>query len=845
VIVSHSAALAGAVVELAGQMGGGEVRIEPAGGMTDPPGAIGTDLELVGAAIARAAGPEGVLVLMDLGSAVMTAEMAAEMAAAESDTRVLLCEAPLVEGAVAAAARAGAGAPLDEVADEARSALGMKAAQLGIEAGGPSAAPELPGADAPQRSPGGQEVRLHVGIPLGLHARPAARVVETAGRFDARITLTDEATGRGPADARSLSGLITLGAREGHTLIARADGPQAEDALAALAALAEEGFGDDPASGPRPRAVAPAGPAVPAERSSVAPPQPGARLRGVPGGSGIAIGPARRPQARARVAEVADRAPAGDRGAERASLDAARAAARRDIALARDRIAERAGEAEAQIFDAHRLLLDDRLLLDPAESAIEDGSAAAAAWSAAVAAAADAYRALDDPYLRERAADVEDVGDRVLRQLTGAPAHTAAAQRGVLVVADLAPSDAAELDPELVDGLAIAHGGATSHAAILARALGIPAVVGLGDAVLAIADGTRLVLDGDAGTVEVDPPAEELAARERHRAAALQRRRRARERSRGPARTRDGTTIEVAANIGAAQEAAAAVELGADGVGLLRTEFLFLDRDRAPSESEQRAVYQEIADGLGGRPLIVRTLDAGADKPLRFLPQPPEENPFLGLRGIRLSLARPELLQTQLRAILGVAARSEVRVMFPMVATLAEYRAARELLEAARAELGARPIEAGIMVEVPAVAVAAERFAREVDFFSVGTNDLTQYAMAADRGNEQLAGLLAGPLPPVLRLIDQTVQGAKAHDRWVGVCGELAGDPAAAVLLTGLGVDELSMAAPLIPEAKEALRAITLADARDVARRALELDDPDAVRGLVAPLLAAAPGHEG
>jgi phosphoenolpyruvate-protein phosphotransferase/dihydroxyacetone kinase phosphotransfer subunit len=840
VIVSHSAALAGAVVELAGQMGGGEVRLEPAGGMADPPGAIGTDLELVRAAIERAAGPDGVLVLMDLGSAVMTAEMAAEMAAAESDTRVLLCEAPLVEGAVAAAARAGAGAPLEEVADEARSALGMKAGQLGIEEGGGGGAPAPPAA-AP--AAGEREVRLHVGIPLGLHARPAARVVETAGRFDARVTLADETTGRGPVDARSLSALVTLGVRQGHTLIARADGAQAEAATAALAALADEGFGDDPAGAAAAPAAAPAPPRAAAPgTSAAAPPAPGTRLRGVPGGSGIAIGPARKPQAPQRPVAIPD-APAGDPAAERAGLDDARAAARADIAQARERIAERAGEAEATIFDAHLLLLDDSLLLDPAHRAIEDGRGAAAAWAAAVTAGAGAYRALDDAYLRERAADVEDVGDRVLRRLAGVPEEPAAPERGVLVAADLAPSDAAALDPELVDGLAIAGGGATSHAAILARALGIPAVVGLGDAVLGIADGTRLVVDGDAGLVEVDPPPQELAARERHRAEAEQRRQRVRERSHEPARTRDGATIEVAANIGAPHEAAAAVELGADGVGLLRTEFLFLDRDRAPTESEQRAVYQEIADGLDGRPLIIRTLDAGADKPLGFVPQPPEDNPFLGIRGIRFSLARPELLRTQLRAILGVAARGDVRVMFPMVATLAEYRAARELLEAARAELGAAPMQAGIMVEVPAVAVAAERFAREVDFFSIGTNDLTQYTMAADRGNDQLAGLLTGLWPPVLRLVSEVVAGATAHDRWVGVCGELAGDPAAALVLAGLGVRELSMAAPLVPEVKEALRGVTLADARDAARRALDLDDPDAVRDVVAPLLAGAAGR--
>ncbi|HEV7751416.1 MAG TPA: dihydroxyacetone kinase phosphoryl donor subunit DhaM, partial [Baekduia sp.] len=653
VIVSHSAALARAVVELAGQMGGGEVPIEAAGGMSEPEGAIGTDLELVRAAIDRAAGPDGVLVLMDLGSAVMTAEMAAEIVGAEHDVRVVLSDAPLVEGAVAAVARAGAGAGLDEVAQEARSALGMKRGQLGIEEGaGAPAAPE------PGPGPEGDEARLPVRIALGLHARPAARVVEVAGRFDARITLTDETNGRGPADARSLTALVTLGVRHGDTLVARADGPQATEALAALVALAGEGFGDVEAPAPprAPSAPVAADPEARPAPEAVAAPAAGDVLEGVAAGAGIAIGPARPLLASAPEQAIADE-PTGDPAAERARLDAALAAAREDVVAARERIAERAGESEAAIFDAHLLLLEDRVLLDPAGEAVAGGQGAAAAWAAAVSDAAASYRALDDAYLRERAADVEDVGGRVLRALTGTLGEEAPRARGILIAADLAPSDAAALDPEQVDGLAIAHGGATSHAAILARALGIPSVVGLGDAVLAIADGTPLVLDGEAGTVEVDPAAPQLADRERARAAIQERRRRAREHAREPARTRDGATIEVGANVGAVHEAVAAIELGADGVGLLRTEFLFLDRDTAPTESEQREVYGQIAAALGGRPLIVRTLDAGADKPLRFLDQGREDNPFLGLRGIRLGLARPELLRTQLRAIVALGGR--------------------------------------------------------------------------------------------------------------------------------------------------------------------------------------------
>jgi phosphocarrier protein FPr len=746
------------------------------------------------------------------------------------DLRVLLCEAPLVEGAVAAAARAGAGADLEEAATEARSALGMKAGLLGVETDAP--APPTPTTpDGPA-----SELRLEVPNALGLHARPAARVVETAGRFDASVQILDETTGRGPADARSLTAVVTLGAHQGHTIVVRASGPDAAAALTALRELADDNFGD--ANG-APTAVTEGGgsAATPAAATPAAPPAPASTLRGVPASPGIAIGAARLPTAATPL--PADDTPAGDPSAEWERLDAARAAARADVGEARARIAEQAGEAEAAIFDAHLMLLDDAALVYPARKAIDDGRSAAAAWAAAAEEAASAYRGLDDPYLRERAADVDDVAGRVLRHLAGEAASTGITEPGIVVARDITPGDAAALDRSLVRGLAVAHGGATSHAAILARALGIPAVVGLGEGILGIDDGTPLVLDGQAGTLEVEPPADVVAEREAAREAGERRRAEARAHAREPATTTDGHTLEIAANLGSPKEAAEAVELGAEGVGLLRTEFLFLDRDTAPTEDEQRAVYEEIARALDGRPLIVRTLDAGADKPLRFLRQAPEENPFLGVRGIRLGLAQPELLRTQMRAVLAVAAEYPVRVMFPMVSTLAEYRAARAIVE----ELGGPAIDVGIMVEVPAVAVAAERFAREVDFFSVGTNDLGQYTMAAERGNEALAPLLSGPQPALLRLIATLTAAAGQHGRWVGVCGELAGDPAAAVLLAGLGVAELSMAPSRIPEVKETLRGLALADAQAIARRALDCDDAEGVVELVTPALGALPGR--
>ena len=608
-----------------------------------------------------------------------------------------------------------------------------------------------------------------------------------------------------------------------------------------MRALADEGFGDGVAEAPAATAGVAAAPAAPGAppTAPAQPPAAGTVLTGVAASAGVAIGPAHRLRGLGGLGE----APA-DREAETAERESARleeglSGARAAVERDRELVTGRAGAADAAIFDAHLALLDDEALLDPARAAIAGGATAErAVHDAAAAGGGD----LSGP---GRAA-AAGAGDRRARR--GPPCcrcdHRVGARTdvgpasGIVVADELTPADAAGLDPERVLAIATARGSTTAHAAILARALGLPAVVGLGPDVLAVTDGTTLLLDGEAGTVMVDPPADMVTDAQERRERAERRRAAARERALEPAVTRDGERIEVFANLGTGGDAARAVALGAEGVGLLRTEFLFLDRQELPGEEEQAETLREIARALDGRPLIVRTLDAGADKPLPALPMPAEDNPFLGVRGIRLALARPEVLSTQLRAILRVAAEYPVKTMLPMVATLAEITAARGLLEAARRETGIdAPMELGIMVEVPAAALASARLAAHVDFFSLGTNDLTQYTMAAERGDARLAPLLAGTQPAVLRLVAATVAGAAAHGRWVGVCGELAGDPPAAVLLAGLGVTELSMAAALVPEAKAALREVSLADARAAAEAAMDTDDADAARALALELL--------
>jgi phosphoenolpyruvate-protein phosphotransferase/dihydroxyacetone kinase phosphotransfer subunit len=818
VIVSHSATLAEGVAELARGMGA-EVPIELAGGIDAPEPALGTDAAQVLEAIERADQGDGVLVLMDLGSAVLSAEMALDLLPEERRERVVLSEAPLVEGAVAAAVTAKLGASLADVAAEARGALEAKATHLG--------AGEQPAAVAAAAGDGSRTITLTVRNPLGLHARPAARFVQTAGGFDADVTVTNLTAGRGPASGRSLNAIATLGVRQGHEISVGASGPQADEALAALEALAARDFDEEAAVEPPPPAPAPphSGP-------------PGAFV-GLPAAPGIALGPAR--HFRAPAPEIPTDL-AADPQAEWEALQQALERVRTDIRATRDSVAARAGEYSAAIFDAHLLFLEDDEMLAPARRAIfEQGRNAAQAWHEASETVAAGYRTLDDEYLQARAEDLAGVARQVVAELVGGQAPAAVVEPGIVLAADLTPADTAALDRELVRGIATAYGGPTSHSAILARSLGIPAAVGVGGPLLDVPEGAPLALDGDAGAVVVEPAEELVRDYEQRSAKREEAARQARASAQRPAETRDGRRIEVVANVGSPEDVDAAVANGAEGVGLLRTEFLFLERDSLPTEDEQYAAYADMAERLQGRPLILRTLDVGADKPLPYVPRRAEANPFLGVRGIRLGLAQPELLETQLRAALRVAAEHPLKVMFPMVTTLAEYRQALSVLDRARTELGTGRMEVGIMVEVPAAALAAEDFAPEVDFFSIGTNDLVQYTMAAERGNEAVAALADGLHPAVLRLIRGVVAVAETYGKWVGVCGELGADPLAVPVLIGLGISELSVNPPAIPTTKEAVRQVDTGTAGRLAREALRSSSAEEVRALVAGEKAEAP----
>jgi phosphocarrier protein FPr/phosphocarrier protein len=593
----------------------------------------------------------------------------------------------------------------------------------------------------------------------------------------------------------------------------RAAGRQAESAVEILVEMLESGMGELLPISERKPAIA----AVPTTGA----------LHGIAAVAGVAIGPAW------RLKNLAIAVPehAEDADAQRTALTAARG--RVQSALEKEAASDDAGAA---IAAAHLAMIDDPLLAELAQRSIAAGKSAGWAWREAMRELAAPLRASADSRFAERLDDLDDLERRVLGELLGKVADAPAPPPRAIVIADtLYPSQLNALAHAGIAGIATAAGGVTSHAAIIAAGLGLPMVVGLGPGLAFVEDGTTVILNGTsvaiaADEAEVARTREQMAARTAHRQAA-------RERAHELTVTADRVRIEVFANLGSIDDAEVAVGEGAEGCGLLRTEFLFLDRELPPDEGEQRAAYQQIADALDGRPLIVRTLDIGADKPAPWLPLAAEDNPALGLRGIRLQLARPDLFETQFRALLGVRAAGPLRVMLPMVSTLAELRAARVLLDRLSGEMNVAAPELGIMVETPAAALIAATLAQEAAFFSIGTNDLSQYALARDRTNPAVADGLDALDPAVLRLIDDTVRGANSHERVTGVCGGLAALPEGVPVLLGLGVTELSVPAAAIAETKAIVRSLDLAKCKVLAAEALSAPDPESVRALAARIL--------
>ncbi|MCB1354884.1 MAG: phosphoenolpyruvate--protein phosphotransferase [Rhodobacteraceae bacterium] len=654
----------------------------------------------------------------------------------------------------------------------------------------------------------------------GLHARPATALVELSKGFASEIRVSHGGT---VANAKSLISLLKLGAAGGATIRVSADGADAGAALAALKAAIAEGLEDEGEAAAEAGAAAPAGGAPAYDYA-------GQTVTGISSSPGMAIAPIFQ-FAREHIVFQPD---AADPALELERLDQALHAAFRQLDELYDEVWKKSGPAKAGIFRAHQEFLEDPEMIEAAHTLIRKGRSAAYGWEQAYSERADILAGMKDPVLAGRAVDLRDAGRRVLRQLAGVEKDASALPTApcILVADDLTPSDTAQLDPRLVQGLCTAGGGPTSHTSIIARSLDIPAVVGAGAGVLELIEGTPALLDGSYGLLVTNPTEGDL---EHARAAIvdLKARREAEQRDcYKPALTTDGSRIEVVANISDLAEAEAAVNAGGEGVGLLRTEFLFVHRDAAPSEEEQIEIYSGMLKAMNGLPIIIRTLDVGGDKAIPYLRMPVEENPFLGERGIRFCLSHEAIFRTQLRAIYRASANGPVRIMFPMISMVHELDAALRIAEEVRAEVGAEKVEMGIMIEIPSAVMMAPELASKVDFFSIGTNDLTQYALAMDRMHPVLAKQADGMHPAVLRLIERTVAAADAAGIWVGACGGIAADPVGVSVLTGLGVKELSVSIPSIAAVKAQLREQSMASNKALAKRALACSDAAAVRAL-------------
>jgi multiphosphoryl transfer protein len=683
-------------------------------------------------------------------------------------------------------------------------------------------------APAPGEMESGTAQRIVVlRAPHGLHARPAAMLADRARQHPGMVRILRQ---EHSANAKSVVSLMTLGARSGDTLTITVHGRQAARVAQDLADLVASGLGDS-----HPSMAALHATVAEPSRAPVPPalfsPNKEVLLSGTAAVPGLAQGYAFSPIGR----EQAIPRDGGGVANERQCLADAIVGVRRDLegALART---PQTGPGAA-ILQVHLSLLADPEITDAANDAIDRGRSAAWAWQAAVERYATVLSGISDPHLAERAVDLRDVERRVVAFLTRTSASRVPAElpsHSILVVDELRPSDLVETTAGHIVAVCTARGGPTSHGALLAASMGIPAVVALSDAVLRVPNGAPLIVDGDRGAVRVFPGESARRAMVDEMFRRLTRREANRAARHQEGRTKDGVHIEVLANLGRPGEQIDAMGNGAEGCGLLRTEFLFLHRQSAPSEDEQLAHYQDIANTLGSRPLVIRIFDIGGDKGLAYLPIPAEDNPALGLRGIRLALRWPELLRTQIRAILRIESAATVRILIPMVSGLAEVRAVRAIVEAERRALGCDPRAAlGAMIEVPIAAVTTDVLAKEVDFFSIGTNDLTQYGAAVDRGNPHLAPFFDGLHPGILRLVEKAVAGARTKQRPISVCGGMASDARAVALLIGLGVREVSVLPIVIPDLKAFIASLDVPACAEIATKALELASGDEVRALL------------
>lgn len=658
---------------------------------------------------------------------------------------------------------------------------------------------------------------IEITNPAGLHARPAAVFASKAKLFKSDIKIFMKGKG---ANAKSVVGIMGLSTKKGDQIHLEASGEDADQAIKDLTQLLIDRCGEAEEEAPAPQ-----------DGTKTVPTQleTDTLLTGVAASPGIAIG--RVFQYWITEFDVPEQSE--DLQTEKEALSKALKTAHLQIEEIKKNLTD---AAKIDIMTAHQELLQDPDLLEEADTVLKNNKTAAFAWKKAFNAYSSHLEAQENTLLRERANDIRDIGRRVLSILMGKPTNSLVIpEQSILIAEDLTPSDTIALDPKKVVGFCTRTGGATSHVAILARSLGIPALCGASKKVLSVKDNSLVIIDGTLGTLNIAPDEGQLQQARQKIERAIKRKAEDSAMAHIEARTSDQVRIEVAANIRNVQDAQEAIKRGAEGIGLLRTEFLFDERTTAPTEQEQSREYKAVAETLGKeRILVVRTLDVGGDKPLSYLPLPHEDNPFLGMRGIRIGLANPEILRVQLRAILSAAPFSRLHIMFPMIASLEELRMVKAILKEEQEKSGCASVKTGIMIEVPSAALLAEHFAQEVDFFSIGTNDLTQYTLAMDRGHPDLAKQADALHPGVLSLISMTCRGAQNYGKWVGVCGGLASEELAVPLLVGLGVTELSVSIPVIATIKALLSRWSLKECQELAQQVLTLGTTSEIRALLA-----------
>jgi len=783
VLVSHSRRLAEANVDLIKRTVAPDIPMVAAGGIGEDRSELGTDALDIQEAILKVRSPDGVLVLMDMGSAILSAETAKELVSMEMDDPLVLCSAPLVEGSIAAAVQIQIGSGLTEVTNAAQQGLAPKQDQLA------DAAPPPPLPVIAEVVPGsGKDLEVTIRNEHGLHLRPAANLIKTLAPFKATVQIENQSTKRGPIAAKSLVDLARLQVRQGDQVRFTVTGPDQEAAWSAINDLVQTNFGES-GTGPADSAAGP-----------------------FPVSAGIAIG---RPVFLDQIEPTIPSYPVPDEGAvtdELRKLQGALHRAEREFARRYERLRPSLDPETLAILDAQRLILTDQTIANEVETRIrERHENAAQAWQAVLTGLAAEQAAVEDEYLRARAADFREIRSLTLNELlenAGKITLPTDGANAILVCDELTPSLADTISSTAIEGVLQLHGGPTSHGAILARALRLPA------------------FDGEKGTLWIDPSPEERTTIETARKAGRAAFETALSHSQEPANTKDGLLVGIAANAGSREDIELAVRYGADSIGLFRSEFLFQKFEHQPSENEQLSAYHDALASIGSRVVTLRLLDIGGDKPLSFLTAAHEVNPFLGVRGIRLLFQNPEFFRSHLRAVLRLSADYQIRILVPMVTERSELVQLKKLCRELHEELVKEklphqwPAPIGAMIETPAAAILADQLAAECDFLSFGTNDLTQYVLCAERGNPALNMYSDALHPAVLRICQPAIDASRARKISVSVCGEIASDQEAVPVLLGLGLRELSVTAASVPNIKALVRQL---DVSQIAGRLSEI----------------------